>query len=266
MDLRHKQAQEQSCIEKLGFKQRAWLAKLKNISPNPIYVQLKDGEGKPAYFSGWISLDNFKWDNFHLIDWRTVLASELVFEIDLERWGEVCLYARKLWYRLKVDGIPFVYGPSGGKGIHFHLFIDAHGVEQITGWRSLRVALWNYILDKMSIPEYLRQVGHGYCPSVVTFSDTSHGHFIREWGSTKRTVKSYSDGPPGSETNPKVVPTGFRVWHVPNKVLWDLEFPVPLKFRGCDNCDIMPPAKYPIWGNPEGFGNGWVGCQVCRRG
>jgi hypothetical protein len=125
----------------------------------------------------------------------------------------------------------------------------------------LRLALWKYILDEVGVPENLRDEGNGFCPTVVRFSDRSPVHLLREFGSVKRTMKVFVNGPPGSRMK-SIVPTKLPIWDVPERILLNLDYNLPLHRRNCDNCDVSIPKRY----IPHGDALRWVGCVICRRG
>jgi len=254
--------------------QRKWLEKLQAFSPAPIKLQCKritedNPSGDPSYFTRYPILAEFKWNNFDLADWRTVLPNEIAFDVDCQRFSEVLYLAKKLYVTMKMAGIPFIGGPSGGKGYHFHLFIDCRGIEQITGWLRIRMALWDWILDRAGISPALREEGNGICPTVVRFSDRSPVHLIREFGSIKRTMKVQVTGPPGSSMT-RIIPRGFKVWRVPEKLLLKLDFGLPDHQRAnCSltevkepMCEVKIPRKY----RPYGDRLMWAGCVICQRG
>jgi hypothetical protein len=243
--------------------QRRWLNKLQNFSPTPIQLQLRQWDTNlkdwsPSYFRGYVKLADYKWHNFGHADWRTVLVNELAFDSDFQRWSECLYWSKQLYFYLKMLGIPSVGGPSGGKGWHTHIFLRCKNIENVVGWRKLRVGLWNYILDEIGVPDDLREEGNGFCPTVVRFSMV---HLIREFGSVKRTMKVFVNGPPGSRMK-SIVPTKLPIWNVPERILVNLDYNLPLHRRKCDNCDISIPKRY----IPHGDSLSWLGCIICRRG
>jgi hypothetical protein len=254
--------------------QRKWLEKLQAFSPAPIKLQCKritdeNPAGEPSYFTRYPTLAEFRWENFDLADWRTVLPNEIVFDADFLKFTQAIYWARRLYVTLKMNGIPFVAGPSGGKGYHFHLFLDCRGVERITGWLRMRLALWNWILDRTGVPDTLRAEGNGFCPTVVRFSDRSPVHLIREFGSVKNTMKVQVVGIPGSSMT-RIIPRGFKVWKVPERLMLKLDYGLPDHQRAnCaltetkePLCDIKIPNRY----KPYGDSKLWAGCVICRRG
>lgn len=173
-------------------RQHEHLMKLKKISwRNGFYFQkyfLIDGLHK---LSKWRWYDN---QQNEPIDYRSVLLNEIIFEIDVKEWKLCKRLAMKIIDVLNAYQTPFYICPSGGKGIHVHVFFNCDeydeglmakasklGLES----KNLRYWLWSKILDQAKFDNKYRGKGKAFDDSVINWSDSGKGHLIRAIGGKK---------------------------------------------------------------------------------
>lgn len=225
----------------IAEKQREWISKIEQISIRPVMVSQVQQDGKTPSVRYYAS----EHDYWHPFQYRRCLDNELFFDIDEKDWDMLRIYCEPLLKYLKEQKIPYILAGSGGNGVHLSIFFDAIDYQKMCGFKEVRLALWNYILNEVGIDEGLRGEGLPYCNAVVNFGDTvQFGKILREFGGTKNGKrKTVIDEIPFRRgaiyETPCRFPDHIDVWKVPIGILESLELKTrhpkyPLK------CDICP--------------------------
>lgn len=158
-------------------KQFEWIKKLEKVGEGTIYVAKNDN----GEISRWIPLYDTTPFTFP-VDNRTVLLNEVVFDIDSEDWCLVRDYGNRILKVLRGEKVPYSLGLTGGKGVHISVIFELPEgtIKGNITYRMVREKVFNYVLEKAGIPD------KGIIdPAVVSFSDKSKGHLIREFGGRK---------------------------------------------------------------------------------
>jgi len=150
----------------------------------------------------------FNEDKYELHDERNVGLNEVVFDLDWPSYVKNHAKAQSIIDVLNQRGIPFLICPTGGKGIHIHIFFNKlnilnpkhkeilkKGFSLGLTWKHIRKFIWNAVLDDAGIENKLR--GHGkYVDSAPIsfnhFAGTSH--LIRDIGGRKITRDKADSG------------------------------------------------------------------------
>jgi len=253
------------------YYQQKWLLRLQHFSPGDIWVARNRGP-KDVTPGKWVKLLWYPFFKYGLVDYRTVLQNEIMIEMDFEKWANQRFWGKRIQKFLNEKNIPHLMYHSGGKGIHFSIFFSIDGLEALTGWRGVRVALWHYILNCCDVPKSLRGVDRPFDITAVSFGDTSQGHLIREIGGKKRQRKRIITKIPHDNiilTGDIVYPKKIPVWKVPIKLLARLNIErKPYLTTECNKCRIPIPSEFmPIFldDDTEDYPF-WVGCYICRFG
>jgi len=248
--------------------QARWLFRLQNFSPNPIWVAKNRGPGNPTPGS-WTKLLHYPFFKEGLISYRTVLVNEVCIEQDFKKWSNQRFWGNRVLNTLREKGIPYLLCHSGGKGCHIHIFFDAGGVEQVTGYKQLREKLFHYILNWSDIPEKYIGLEKPYDITSYAFSDTAQGHLIREIGGRKRQRKRVIKEIPeennileGEVIYPKRVP----VWKIPIEVLRALGLEPKFPLSNCNFCEVKIPSEGIVLGDCESaIAPQSIVCLVCKK-
>jgi len=178
---------------------------------------------------------------------RRCMDNELFFDIDEKFWDLVKIYTKPLIKYLKKKKIPFIIAGSGGKGCHINIWFQALDYQKMYGFRQVREALWNYILDEMEVDEGLRGPGRPYCNAVICFGDMSeYGRILRDFGGNKNgNYKTMINRLPRKRESiyhksQCVFPDDIMIWDVPISILESLELKPRRKNNplNCYNCPV----------------------------
>lgn len=252
----------------LMYFQQKWLLQLQNFSPNPIWV-VKNKAKNDSTPGSWIKLLQYPFFRDGLIDYRTVLPNEICIEQDFKKWVNQRFWGQRIENTLNQMKVPHLMCHSGGKGLHWHIFFKARGIEGVTGYRQLRFKLYHYFLNWADVPDSYRGLERPYDITSYTFSDKSQGHLIREIGGMKRQRKRIISEIPrenniisGDVVFPKKVP----VWTIPYDILRDLDLGSAYPLRNCLQCEITIPSDcYVLGDNDSVVAPQWIGCHVCKK-
>jgi len=173
-------------------KQHRYLKKLMAISwRRSFYSQKYFLIGGFHKFSKWWWYDEPRKEP---IDYYSVLLNELIFEIDIKEWKLCKKFALKIIDVLEAMEVPYYACPSGGKGIHIHIYFDCKNFSEKLmekasrlGFESkhIRYWLWHKILDEAKFDNKYRGKGKAFDDSVINWSDAGKGHLIRAIGGKK---------------------------------------------------------------------------------
>jgi hypothetical protein len=241
---------------------------LQNFSPNPIWVTKNRGK-KDSTPGSWIKLLHYPFFKEGLVSYRTVLVNEVCIEQDFKKWSNQYLWGNRILNTLKEMKIPHLMCHSGGKGLHFHVFFDAHCIEQVTGYKQLREKIWHYILNWSDVPDSLRGLEKPYDITAYSFSDTSQGHLIRELGGHKRQRKRIITKIPKANeiiSGDVIYPKKIPVWKVPVDVLRSLNLEPKYPLSDCRFCQVkIPPERIVLDSFESALAPIWIGCLICKK-
>jgi len=180
-------------------KQKEWVSKMVglNYKNRPLYGQYTEGR-IDDFKKPWVILDK---DDVILT--RQILRSEIVFDFDCDSWKKVAREAKKLKKHLDTNDIPYIMAHSGGKGIHFHVFIDRNTIyltdkkilEQVQECkidfaRVVRKLIFDDIVEKANLKVSSPKDRNGLDTTKVYFStELGRGSLIREFGCMRKTGK-----------------------------------------------------------------------------
>jgi hypothetical protein len=176
------------------------------------------------------------------------MDNELFFDMDEPDWDMLRLFTQPLLDYLDEKNIPYILAGSGGSGVHCSVFFDALEYQKIYGFKEVRLALWNYLLNEIDVDENLIGEGRPYCNAVVNFGDTvQYGKILREFGGNKNgNYKTVVDDIPFMRRKLYDYGCNFpdevHIWTVPLEILESLE----LKPRHKNyplSCEICPVDK-----------------------
>jgi hypothetical protein len=214
-------------IDSVVSAQRDLLWKLQSLTDRPILVQrhLKNP------WHEWVN--DYPNNPFQT---RSILSNELSLDMDTRNWDIQKIEGEKLLTFLKQDQVPYYMAFSGGKSMHYHIFIDASTIafpdELYTRLKEhpeidipclIREYLTNYIIVKAGINSDIAELDW----SNISWSKDGQGSMIRiegcerlyrleeKWYKTYKTV----------------------VFEIPDQKPTPEDFSLPLKF----------PEKIELW-------------------
>jgi len=219
-------------INPIVASQRDLLRKLQCLTDKPILIQrhLKNT---------W-----HEWENDIPIlpfQTRSILLNELSLDMDTRNWEVQKKEGEKLVSFFKHDEIPFYMAFSGGKSMHYHLFLDKNTITfpdeihrelkahpEIDVPCLVREHLTNYIVLKADIDSDAAELDY----SNISWSKDSQGSMIRMEGCQRKigdpdnlgkfltTFKTMVDDIPNQKPDPKIFSLPLRF---PDKVeLWNI--------------------------------------------
>lgn len=212
--------------------QRDLLRKLQTLTDKPILVQRH--------------LKNIwhEWENDIPIlpfQTRSILLNELSLDMDTRNWEVQKKEGEKLVSFFKHDEIPFYMAFSGGKSMHYHLFLDKNTItfpdkvhwelkehHEIDVPCLVRELLTNYIVAKAGIDPDIAELDF----SNISWSRDGQGSMIRLEGCQRKigdpdnpgkfytTFKTMVDEIPNQKPDPKIFSLPLRF---PDKIeLWNI--------------------------------------------
>ncbi|MBU7045021.1 MAG: hypothetical protein HXS54_01180 [Theionarchaea archaeon] len=211
---------ESNELIKFRNRQETWLSSLNDYS----ILQLKVCR---RLTEKWNYLSSVK----YIIQHRTVLHNEIVFDIDFKKWEDVKEYGEKVIKTLEKLKIPHVLAYSGGKGIHIHVFFKFSEDQNIRLFTEnisidtifVRMQLFKYILKEAEINDELIGKSKPFDTSCVNFSDELKGHLIRAFGGKKESFKTIieeiPDDKPTISYDQVIFPTQIEEWILPDELL-----------------------------------------------
>lgn len=182
--------------------QREWLVILQAIhngqtrEPRPILIQ----HGKTDPWHPWTNCQH----NERIFTAGTLL-NEIVFDFDTEDWSAIKQEGDKLLTYLQKEGIPYIMGYSGGKGIHIHVFADFGSVKldpDLAGHLEdradygldvpviVRRALYYHLVEQAGADAQRAHLD----PLKVGFHKTSKGSMMRAFGCLRPKGEKYAGG------------------------------------------------------------------------
>lgn len=219
------------------------------------YSYLLEFAQKARDWDGYMARGNPPGRWFHYREWdgkpydyRTIAGNELVIDIDAVEWRKVKSVALKIQNALDANKIPYIMAYSGGKGVHFHIFIHAHNFELAIGWKRIKLYLLRYVLS-------LAGVSSKYIDTGIVCKERQ---LIRDFGGKKEYFKVPFAILPSSRPTPKkpAYPYKIEVWNVPVKLLQNIHYAE------------LPPEKIevpPVYRLAEGYGLEYPPYEHARR-
>lgn len=269
-------------LEDLHHSQSAWLFLLQKYSPAPILLTENKADGKTPTFR--VSL--YDWSFYYRGNaaLRTILRNELLLDLDVKRiaislgydkdrkdtWPEMWPYVRdiddKLTERLKDLKAPFYRWNSAGSGLHYSIYLDPNGVDQVIGWRNIRLRCYNEILKDLAQYFDISRVSFSSDDTLVRCEGGPRYYPVKsenidDWGKMEPIVKSLLPEVPSERPTPTeaVFPRKIKFFKVPDE--WFINFTTDdaIVVPYCDGCVVKIPlddAKRPDMR--------WPGCRICQ--
>ncbi len=219
-------------IDPIVASQRDLLRKLQGFTDKPILIQrhLKNT---------W-----HQWENDIPIlpfQTRSILLNELALDLDTKNWEVQKREGEKLLAFLELDKIPFHMAFSGGKSMHYHIFIDKNTItfpdklhRELKEYHEIdvpclvRELLTNHIVAKAGIDPDKADLDF----SNISWSRDGQGSMIRLEGCQRKigdpdnpgkfytTFKTMVDEIPNQKPDPKIFSLPLRF---PDKIeLWNI--------------------------------------------
>jgi len=212
--------------------QKRWLDILQDILPNhPILIKVLEG-----------GIPNPRKDDHDLYDWmpysqvwekvkqpiytRGILPCEILIDPDVPDWNKMRTGMNKLASYCSNNGIPYILGFSGGKGVHMSIiFGDIRTTEEFYGeieryevdaYKIIRSALLNTIADRAGVN--LEDIGLDR--KKINFRITKRGSQIRTFGTMrglgqyKTLIEKIPDRKPEPYELPLIFPDKVEVWEI----------------------------------------------------
>lgn len=172
------------------------------------------------YWDGFLSYNNppSTWIYYGDADltrrwnYRTRALNELVFDIDHKDWQTVVINANKLESTFNRYGIPFIRSVTGGKGMHYHIFIDYDGFDRAVHPLHILQYLYTYLTNT-----------HG-AKYVDTVFFTKKRQLIRDFGGMhargcfKSVVDTIPHRRPCFNLSDVVFPKKIEIWRLSTDV------------------------------------------------
>ena len=163
-------------MSRLVEAQASWLDVLRGMLPaatmgvdQDLFLARNGPDGKSP--GPWTHSDF--WDPDKRADFRNVLWNELMFDFDHPSWIHNVVAAVRLQHALLRRSIPHYTFPTGGKGLHTSVFLDASGYQRLVDWQDIRMAVYNRLCIEAAISTDT---------SRVAWSDTTMGALVRMEG------------------------------------------------------------------------------------
>jgi DNA primase len=161
--------------------QRDWIDKLQSISISPIQLavnKLDKDTYRPSYR---LDPKHFK----EIVDHRTILSNEIVFDFDHKVYLQNYKNARLIINALEERAIPYYIFSTGGKGIHISIFFDKLSLktdevkklykEALSfnfTWMHIRQWLYKTIIDESGMDNNGKKI---LDPQLVNFNELFDG-------------------------------------------------------------------------------------------
>lgn len=227
------------------YYQKKWLKTLEDISIKPIYLANTWNHGTPG--------KRFPSKNYHWIrpyEYRENLHNELPYDLDVPDYDLLKLLVQPMLDFLDSEHIPYIKSGSGGsKSVHVQIWFEPTLACALYSWRSIRLGLWDWILDGAGIPPDMRGdgkrpdgVNYPYDRSVANFGDMVSARVMRDFGGHgKRYTKTVIEGelPETREDiyGEKVVfPSEIKLWN-PRRAISELD---DLRLKAPSSCLDCP--------------------------
>jgi P4 family phage/plasmid primase-like protien len=216
----------------------------------------------------------------NVISTRSILLSEVVFDLDSENWKSIYEEGTKLVRYLRDKRIPFVLGHSGGKGVHVHILIDPTSYQfseelgdnlkeyGVDVWNEVRSFLAGYLAGEAGLNQERAKLDW----RKVKWSSGKKGSLVRTWGCPrpdggyKTLIEDIPPQRPEPASLPLMFPSSYGLWNI-SKLSPNLDGLFRSKLRACKDSTIRASDvsaseldEYPCYaglrkGLPEGLRN-----------
>lgn len=238
------------------FAQKAWIRTLGRIAIQPVTLSdtWRDGVTPGKRFPA-----SHDWR--YPYQYRVCLYNEIPYDLDVKDYDLLKICLEPLFKYLEEASIPYLSSGSGGtKSIHVQIFFKPSVLCVRYGWKEVREALWEWVLDQANIPKYMRGLGKydsdsinknvnfPYDKSVANFSDLSKGRVMRDFGGYRegKYHKTLLIGKPPAKREDIYdgivrFPDSVHLWDADKIIRDELEFAYELKYpKWCAMCPVDP--------------------------
>lgn len=249
----------------IAHMQQQWVKQLETVALAPIMVSQHQTDGRTPSIRYFVREHDWRFP----YQYRRCMDNELFFDIDENSWFLVMIYVKPLIRILKKKKIPFIMAGSGGRGVHINSWFNAIDYQKQFGFRQVREALWNWVLDEAGIDIGLRGVGKPYCNAVICFSDQlEYGRVLREFGGAKNNnrktvIKKLPSNREDVYKTPTQFPDKIEVWDVPIGILESLDLKARHKKKPLW-CGICPVDRDWVYENSH-YEDEWGDLRVKRN-
>jgi len=169
------------------------------------------GKREPFFGNGWVQA-------------RQIMLNEVMLDLDVDDWTVQREEGGKLKSFLDSQGIPYVLGYSGNKGLHFHIFLDDAKLRSIFDEFNDEDPVDKYRFARKSVASFIIKGSGmdgkraGVDDSRIDWSSSSQGALIREFGCIrddgqhKTLLQEIPDDKPKPGSLPLIVPDACRAW------------------------------------------------------
>jgi hypothetical protein len=183
----------------------------------------------------WMEAPWWDWENGSPA-YRAIYWNEVTWDFDHHLWSHNWTAGTRLQMILERHKIPYTIWPSGGKGLHVHVFLEAPD-RNGTDWVDVRTEIFNRI-------SYEAHVNAD--PTKVYWRDGSMGSLLRIEGGVRAvrpTLQTWDDREPGGYVR------SYKYWasHVPREKRvctkpWKVNYPSNIKIWRVPKAWIPPPS------------------------
>lgn len=169
------------------------------------------GKREPFFGNGWVQA-------------RQIMLNEVMLDLDVDDWTVQREEGGKLKRFLDSQGIPYVLGYSGNKGLHFHIFLDDATLRTIFDEFNDEDPVDKYRFARKSVASFIIKGSGmdgkraGVDDSRIDWSSSSQGALIREFGCIrddgqhKTLLQDIPSDKPKPGSLPLIVPDDCRAW------------------------------------------------------
>ncbi len=196
---------------------------------------------------------------------RSILANEVLFDLDTPTWDEVLISQQLITSRLAAVDCPYYEYNSAGKGWHICVYLDAHGVEAVTSWRQIRQQFWAWGTYGGAKADRAKVAWGNF--SVVRCegaSRTRPARNVDELFSNRIAVKAAFDAIPPARPQPHHARYFPRVVTFPLPSAFLLTLTNENGLQDCPTCDVAISPAYVSYDDFDEHVES-VTCSICFR-
>lgn len=173
--------------EDIYHAQLLWLSKVQALQPNrPLKYQYSQGKER---WKSWVDERPVG-----VIELLNISTSEVVFDIDTHDWDKVRETGRKLEAYFRRNDIPFIPAWSGGKGMHYSVFLGGMALpdtmaERMSDMVEKRLIDISSTVRKYFANKWVEESGvdkEVIDMSRVNWSSYTNGALLRTFGGQKK--------------------------------------------------------------------------------
>lgn len=156
---------------------------------------------------------------------RSILLTEIVFDLDIKDWKEMKATGDKLDAYLRRMGADPVKAHSGGKGVHLHVFINPPMFDDETEAAIKKFNIDRFNVTRQAIFNKILAEAHIEQPGIdllkVGWSARAKGSMIRTFGCPradggyKTLITEIPETRPAPGSLPLVFPDAYKMWAAP---------------------------------------------------